>query len=102
MLITLDPVGEGIIVGTFSDIYYDTPIPKAGFWINVFVSPEDYNFSDFVADLGGQWLPKQEPDISYITKENHLDADLIFQDKINSQKSAEEYLINHIEKYIKI
>lgn len=66
-------------------------------------SGKDHTVTKYgIADLGGQWLPEQEPDISYITKENHLDADLIFQDKINSQKSAEEYLINHIEKYIKI
>lgn len=56
MLITLDPVGTSPLVKVNSDIYWDTPTPKAEKWINLRADPTNSNFSDTVANTGGRWV----------------------------------------------
>ena len=93
MLITLDPVGSDLIVNTMSEIYLKKPQPKSKFWINIFVDPKSYDFSDFIADAGVQWIPNNlEPDISHVTGESHLNADNIFTDLMANGKSASDKL----------
>lgn len=71
MLITLDPVGEGITVGTFSDIYFTTPKVSLKNWINLKYDQDWYSFPDFVADLGGQWDVKSGPRVNEVVGVDH-------------------------------
>lgn len=102
MLVTLDPVGEDLIINSSSEMYFKTPKPKAKFWINIFVDAESYSFSDFIADMGVQWIPKDpKPNISHTTKHSHLDADLIFIDKMSNGKSASDMIFESINSKLK-
>lgn len=97
MLVTLDPVGEDLIVNSASEIYFKFPKPKSKLWLNIFVDAEQYHFSDFIADMGVQWKPKTtKPSISHITKHSHLNADLIFTDKMSNGKSASDRIFESI------
>lgn len=57
-LVTLDPVGEGMMVWLGSDIYLSKPTPKAEFWINVRADAKKPDSSDGVADFGERWIPQ--------------------------------------------
>ncbi len=97
MLITLDPVGEGLFI-KFADIYNEAPKVISNTWINIRCNPEDYGFSDIVADLGNQWDPNEdEPTYNVITSANHLDADDIISTKVFNNYSALELLIKSIQ-----
>jgi len=82
MLITLDPVGTNVEVSVISDIYWKYPVVNAKTWINISCSPKSYNFSDLIADVGGQWRPKKGPTYNVETTANHVDAELILGTKV--------------------
>lgn len=100
MLITLDPVGKGLLINV-ADIYYNDPIVMAKTWINIRCNPKKYGFSDFVADLGEQWDPdKGKPTYNIITEANHLDADSIIATKIQGNLSALDLLFNSLKEVL--
>ena len=78
MLVTLDPVGEGVIVYVGSDIYEDQ--------------------SDKVADFGERWFPKNGPTIYYESKCSHAEVLRMFMENMLQDKSALDLLIEDIVK----
>jgi len=88
MLVTLDPVGEGNIVSSSSEIYSSTPKPTAKYWINILANPKDDNFSDFIADFGEQWKITSGPHINGVVDVNHADAGIMFRTPISDGRSA--------------
>jgi hypothetical protein len=97
MLITIDPVGMDAIVNGSSKMYWKTPKPKADFWINIFVDPKNYNFPDFIADMGNQWKPDvNSPNVFHTTSISHENADGIFIEKTSTGKSAFDYMIDSV------
>ncbi|MBB4866543.1 pimeloyl-ACP methyl ester carboxylesterase [Pseudomonas nitritireducens] len=101
MLVTLDPVGEGVLVWLFSNIYRDAPEPKAAFWINVAAHPKLPNASDTVAEFGERWYVMKGPDISAFVDINHADAGLMFVSPLYGGRSALEYVQDSIMEYLK-
>lgn len=102
MLITLDPVGKGVILGSIADIYWKEPTVTADIWINIHCKPEDYSFSDFVADLGEQWSPEEdEPTYNIVTPEQHLDADLILKTEVIGRATGLDLLIQSIKESLR-
>lgn len=104
MLITLDPVGThhySSLLG--ADIYCSEPNVKATKWINIRCEGGSYNFPDFVADLGGQWISANAtPTIQATTSIHHENADGLFTIKIGtSGKSALDNLIESIQGKLK-
>ena len=100
MLITLDPVGAGVLVWAGSDIYRSTPDPRADMWINVFADPKDSDQSDGVANFGERWLIKSGPNINATMDINHYSARKMFHNKIHNEKSAADYMFDSIDEYI--
>lgn len=77
MLITLDPVGAGL-VQMVSNIYWTTPVPKSKFWINIRAEAKDTDASDVIANAGGQWTVKTGPNLNYIAPIHHANAYKMF------------------------
>ncbi|MDW5418819.1 hypothetical protein R6242_19810 [Iodobacter sp. CM08] len=105
-LVTLDPVGEGILVGMFSDIYWGKPEPKYAEknWINIraeFTSG-DLDVSDKVADFGEQWNIKSGPNINETLNIHHANADLMFGTVLSSGRSALDFISANISKKVKV
>lgn len=70
------------------------PHQKTDFWINLFVDPKNYNFPDFIADMGNQWKSAiNSPNVFHTTGISHENADGIFLEKISAGKSAFDYMI---------
>ena len=99
MLVTLDPVGEGILVYVGSDIYKEPETnPCAKTWINISCIPIDEDQSDKVADFGERWFPKNGPTIYYESKCSHAEVLKMFMENILQGKSAFDLLIEDIVK----
>ncbi len=105
MLITLDPVGERKIMSFFSDIYFWQPKNiQAEIWINIRCNGENYDISDFIADLGNQWEPPKEGCTYNVdTKVNHLDAKLILKSIVNdkTKETGLDLLIKSLKENVK-
>lgn len=100
MLITLDPVGTKVGITAVADIPWKYPKGSAETWINISCSPRtktpkdfyddavgnkrssSYDFTDLIADSGGQWRPKSGPTNNVETAANHRDAELIMRTKV--------------------
>ena len=87
MLVTLDPVGEGVIVYVGAKI-----------WINISCNPIYEDQSDKVADFGERWFPKNGPTIYYESKCSHAEVLRMFMENILQDKSALDLLIEDIVK----
>lgn len=100
MLITLDPVGQGIGVHTISDLYRGIPAPAAQFWINIRAEKEEEkrDMSDYVAKAGGQWIVKTGPHLNYIAKYHHASALNMFVVPLKDKKSAANHFIASVAK----
>lgn len=88
MLITLDPVGEGVLVYVGSDIHRSVPQPRAKFWINIRANPKKPDASDTVAEFGERWTVKAGPQLNYVADVNHYDAKRMFMAPLKDGKSA--------------
>ncbi len=99
MLVTLDPVGEGVLVRLGSDIYHGKPTPKSAFWINVRATPTKSNASDSVASFGEQWNIESGPDINHRLNTNHENARAMFFEPLNDGVSAADYVYESILSY---
>ncbi len=98
MLITLDPVGEGILVWAGSYIFREPqPFPQADFWINIRTESTALDPSDVVAYIGKQWKIDQGPDINETVNVHHFNAYRIFTTKLSGGQAAVEYLIENLE-----
>lgn len=101
MLVTLDPVGRGDLVGFTSDIYVRTPHVATKFWINIRAEASDTDFSDRVADFGEQWLIKEGPHINAQVDVNHWDARGMFTAKLPGGGSAATHVLDLIKRLTK-
>ncbi|WPN59603.1 alpha/beta hydrolase [Pseudomonas sp. P9_31] len=103
MLITIDPVGEGKVVWSISNIYRLQPKPKAEYWVNIraAAAPEKRNLSDRVADFGGQWEVVEGPDVMGRVDVNHADAHIMYIRPLNNGKTARQILNESILNYFK-
>lgn len=101
MLITLDPVGEGLLVSLGSDIHGSKPKPVAKFWINLRARPKKPDQSDSVAEFGERWTVTTGPNLNYIADVNHYDAKKLFLAPLKDKKSAGDYLLESIRKLTK-
>ena len=65
-LVTLDPV---------SHFTFDVSKPNnVANWDNVYSNPNNYGVSDFIADIGGQWGPVDDPNVNnYSSPASHGD-----------------------------
>ena len=97
MLVTLDPVGEGVIVYVGSDKEPEAN-PGAKIWINISCNPIYEDQSDKVADFGERWFPKNGPTIYYESKCSHAEVLRMFMENILQDKSALDLLIDVIGK----
>ncbi|WP_241009120.1 hydrolase [Aggregatibacter actinomycetemcomitans] len=99
MLITLDPVGEGVLVYTFSKIFRKPePHPKAETWINLRAESGLGHASDKVADFGEQWNITSGPDINEEIQVIHANAYGMFIEKLSTGFSAMDYLFESLIK----
>lgn len=97
MLITLDPVGDGVLVGIGSDIYLSKPNPKSDFWINIRATPSNEKIDDKIANFGKQWdTGTLSPDISHNCNAHHGDAKIMFTENLSDKKSGSDYLLESI------
>jgi pimeloyl-ACP methyl ester carboxylesterase len=84
MLVTLDPVGEGLLVTMGSAIFFNPqPNPKAKLWINVHATPKYPDPSDGIANFGGRWVIKSGPDINVDIDANHGNTIALFLAKVS-------------------
>jgi len=88
MLVTLDPVGSGLLVRLGSRIPYHRPAPHCHCWINVRAEPGRSNASDLVAQLGRKWHVAGEPDIDDALDTNHANAWALFCKPLHDGRSA--------------
>lgn len=100
MLVTLDPVGCGVLVSIGSDIYNSEPNPIADKWINISCSPSNPDSSDSVAEFGERWIVSSGPTLNESVNINHAYADEIFTAKLSDRKSAYEHVKESIDKLI--
>ncbi|EMG0736311.1 hypothetical protein V3F60_004065 [Salmonella enterica] len=100
MLVTLDPVGHGVLVSIGSDIYNSEPKPVSDEWINILCSPTHPNSSDGVAEFGERWIVSSGPSLNESVDVNHAYADNIFTAKLSDGKSAYEHVTASIDKLI--
>lgn len=99
MLVTLDPVGTGVIVGTISGIYWKPEThPKAEKWINVRAESDSFfDISDTIANLGGQWNITSGPIINETVNATHANTVAIFTTKLSTGLSALDYIIQDLQ-----
>lgn len=103
LLITLDPVGVGTTVYLISDIYFQVPLPKANYWINITTLPDakDYEGDDAIADFGVQWVPSTGVNLNDSCKCHHREAGLMFTKSLkNKGISASDMLLHFIKEYL--
>jgi hypothetical protein len=98
-LITLDPVGKGMIAFWISDIYREEPTPQAEFWINVRALPSRPNISDGVAWAGAKWIMLTGPHINSYVDTNHMDADQLFFSALEGKQSAADWMVESIRQH---
>jgi|GEM_PF-1957747 len=96
MLVTLDPVGSGLLVRLGSRIPYRHPAPHSRLWINVRAEPGRSNASDLVAQLGRKWHVAGEPDIDEAVDTNHANACALFCKPLHDGRSAADYMFESI------
>lgn len=96
MLVTLDPVGSGLLVRLGSRIAYRRPVPRSHFWINVRAEPGRSNASDLVARLGCKWHVAGEPDIDAALDTNHANAWALFCKPLPDGRSAADHMFESI------
>lgn len=101
MLITLDPVGEGVIVGLASDIDLGYPVVEAKQWINIRCEPYKKDSSDKIADFGEQWKPTAGFTYNVITKVSHWDALGIMNTSVINGMNAMDLLLKSIKDNLK-
>ncbi len=97
MLITLDPVGSGL-VQLVSNIYLSTPVPKAKFWINIRAEAKDTDVSDVIANAGGQWTVKKGANLNYIAPIHHANAYKMFVIALGKNSARDHFyasIISH-------
>ncbi|MBB5334309.1 alpha/beta hydrolase family protein [Chryseobacterium koreense] len=97
MLITLDPVGEGLLVYVGSSIYKNKPHPKSKFWINILADPSTPDGTDDVAEFGVRWKVSSGPNINVKMDINHWNARKMFETIIKDKKSCLNYLYDNIK-----
>jgi hypothetical protein len=95
-LVTLDPVGKGLVTFWISDIYREEPQPLAECWINVCAQPSRPNISDGVAWAGAKWLMSTGPHINGYVDTNHMYADQLFFSPLATGQSAADWMIDSI------
>ncbi|CAD5378405.1 conserved hypothetical protein [Pseudomonas sp. OF001] len=96
MLVTLDPVGSGLLVRLGSRIPYHRPAPRGHCWINVRAEPGRSNASDLVAQLGRKWHVAGEPDIDEALDTNHANACALFCNPLHDGRSAADCMFESI------
>ncbi|SDS12381.1 alpha/beta fold hydrolase [Pseudomonas oryzae] len=96
MLVTLDPVGSGLLVRLGSRIPYHRPAPRSHCWINVRAEPGRSNASDLVAQLGRKWHVAGEPDIDEALDTNHANAWALFCNPLHDGRSAADCMFESI------
>lgn len=96
MLVTLDPVGSGLLVRLGSRIPYHRPAPRSHCWINVRAEPGRSNASDLVAQLGRKWHVAGEPDIDEALDTNHANAWALFCSQLHDGRSAADCMFESI------
>jgi len=101
MLVTLDPVGSGLLVRLGSRIHYRQPVPRSGFWINVRAEPGQANASDRVAQLGRKWHVAGQPDIDEALDINHANAWALFCKRLHDGRSAADRMFESIVGHLK-
>lgn len=97
ILITLDPVGAGL-VKLVANIYFSKPVPKAKFWINIRAEAKEMDSSDVIADAGGQWSIESGPDLNYIAPIHHANAFKMFLVPLG-KLSARDFLCRDYQIY---
>ncbi|WP_415761826.1 alpha/beta hydrolase [Pseudomonas sp. CP4] len=90
MLMTIDPVGEGVMVWGISNIYRLPPKPKAQYWVNIRAAPKVRNVSDTVASFGEQWEITTGPNVMGQVDVNHADANIMYLRPLNNGKTARQ------------
>lgn len=88
MLITLDPVGQGVLVSIGADIHQAVPEPRAKMWINIRAAPKKKDASDTVAEFGERWFIKTGPQLNYVANVNHYNAKRMFLAPLKDGRSA--------------
>ncbi len=101
MLVTLDPVGTGLLVRLVSRIPYRRPVPHSRFWINVRAEPGRPNTSDLVAQLGRKWHVAGQPDIDEALDTNHANAWALFCKRLHDGRSAADRMFESIVGHLK-
>ena len=96
MLVTLDPVGSGLLVRLGSRIPYHRPAPRSRCWINVRAEPGRSSASDLVAQLGRKWHVAGEPDIDEALDTNHANAWALFCKPLHDGRSAADRMFESI------
>jgi len=96
MLVTLDPVGLGLLVRLGSRIPYRRPAPRCDVWINVRAEPGQSNASDLVARLGRKWHVAGAPDIDGALDTNHANAWALFCNPLHDGRSAADWVFESI------
>ncbi|HYQ38339.1 MAG TPA: alpha/beta hydrolase [Pseudomonas sp.] len=96
MLVTLDPVGSGLLVRLGSRIPYRRPAPRSGCWINVRAEPGRPDSSDLVARLGRKWHVAGAPYIDAALDANHANARALFCTPLHDGHSAADRMFASI------
>lgn len=92
MLVTLDPVGEGMLVWMGSNIHREKPKPKSKFWINVLAEPTAPDSSDTVAEFGERWIISSGPNINHTANMNHYNARGLFLCPLSGGRTAADIM----------
>ena len=100
MLVTLDPVGEGVLVWVGSNIHRGTPKPKTNFWINILAKPSSPDSSDRVADFGERWIVDKGPNINHIADIHHYNARGLFFCPLAGGKTAADIMHDSIRSLV--
>ncbi|WP_262404470.1 alpha/beta hydrolase family protein [Aggregatibacter actinomycetemcomitans] len=99
MLVTLDPVGTGVVVGSISGIYWKPEaMPKAEKWINIRAeSDKFFDMSDIIANVGGQWDIESGPMVNETVNTTHANTIAIFNTPLSTGLSALDYVIQDLQ-----
>ena len=100
MLVSLDPVGEGVLVWLGSSIHRHKPEPIADYWINVLAKPTQPDQTDDIADFGERWLIANGPQINHTEDINHYDARGMFWAKVQGSQTVAQIMYFSIREAI--
>lgn len=95
-LVTLDPVGAGLMVRLCSRLRFAVPRPRPRLWINVRATPSRPDASDLVAWLGRKWALGTQPDIDAALDLNHANARALFLTPLPTGHAAADYVLDAI------